>query len=69
MFHTINDEHQSPTCKRCGGITYWSFQYGWICTDEQCRQQQFEAMARKLANGRARLGRPVPKAPQWGGDE
>lgn len=67
MFHTIND--QPPTCKRCHSAMTWTVQYGWHCPDEQCRQQQFEAMARKLANGRARLGRPVPKAPHWGGDE
>lgn len=68
MFHTVNDQQQPPICKRCHHETIWSFQYGWICSSEQCRQLQFEEMVRKLANGRAQLGRPA-KAPKWGGDE
>lgn len=63
-------EDNAPICKRenCGREMIWTAQYGWHCPDAQCRQQQFEQMVRKLANGRAQLGRPA-KAPKWGGDE
>jgi len=68
MFHTINDQQQPPTCKRCRHEMIWSFQYGWICSSEQCRQLQFEEMLRQIGNKQIHHDLPV-KPPQWGGSD
>jgi hypothetical protein len=65
MFHTINDQQQPPTCPHCHVVMIWDFSHGWHCIELDCRQKNFQLMMRRLANGRAGLGRSIERGEDY----
>jgi hypothetical protein len=43
----------------------WDFSHGWHCIELDCRQKNFQLMMRRLANGRAGLGRSIERGEDY----